>query len=161
MPNGLRCAVGLRGGGRGTARKNVARFRQLLSVAVRGAWLIAQTDEGPPGCPSGPSKPVRSILPNAWTARKSPGRHSADALLSPGGSMERSKTRAGQAMRAPGEGGYAPASWADYGGGRTSCEAAPWRILWSDDADAVAGSNQPVRAGREPKTDAGVGCSAP
>jgi hypothetical protein len=64
-------------------------------------------------------------------------------------------------MRAPGEGGYAPASWADYGGGRTSCEAAPWRILWSDDADAVAGSNQPVRAGREPKTDAGVGCSAP
>jgi hypothetical protein len=64
-------------------------------------------------------------------------------------------------MRAPGEGGYAPASWADYGGGRTSCEAAPWRILWSDDADAVAGSNQPVRAGREPKTDAGVGCPHP
>ena len=32
---------------------------------------------------------------------------------------------------------------------------------WSDDADAVAGSNQPVRADRKPETDAGVGCSAP
>jgi hypothetical protein len=52
MPNGLRCAVGLPGGTGGTARKNVARFRQLLSVAVRGAWLIAQTEEGPPGAPA-------------------------------------------------------------------------------------------------------------
>jgi hypothetical protein len=60
-------------------------------------------------------------------------------------------------MRAPGEGGYAPASWA---GGRTSCQAGQIPD-WSDDADAVAGSNQSVRAGREPKTDAGVGCSAP
>ena len=29
-------------------------------------------------------------------------------------------------------------------------------LSWSDDADVVAGSNQPVRANRKPETDAGV-----